>query len=438
MTDFLWNIFELTVNIYDALIIMYFICASFNLDFKLKKGRMTYLLSVIIMSALITSLNTLTMYEGLFGLIYSAYFFVFSVFCLKGTIAKKLFISILTNVILISVNAGIGNLISYVFKNELEKIYSEHCLSRFLFIIIVQGLLAYVFSIVLRFTKKDKATLCPKEWVLILSLLGISFLIFAAIHITILNSEISVNYVNVLMACEFGIILINIVCYVITVNMSIMRTKEEELTYIAQQNEYSRKYAETVNEQYGAVCRIRHDMKQYCAVLDALISSGENDKAREFISQTNNEISQTEVLIDVGNVFVNSILNAKLSSAKTKGIEVICSVDKKIDGVSDTDLCSLLGNLLDNAIESAEQCLSDMKLIELSITSTSDTLNITVTNSIISPVLNDNPKLLTTKNSSGHGFGTKTIQAIAEKYNGSVDFYEKELTFTSRVTLNKV
>ena len=270
-----------------------------------------------------------------------------------------------------------------------------------------------------------------------LSVLGISFLIFTAIHFTILNAKLSNDYINVLMACEFGVILINIVCYIMTVNMSIMRSKEEELTYIAQQNEYSRKYAETVNEQYSAICRIRHDMKQYCTVLDSLISKGETANAQEFISQTFDEISQTEFLINVGNVFVNSILNAKLNIAKSKDIEVICSVDKKIGGVNDIDLCSLLGNLLDNAIEAAEQCQTDLRFIELNITCSTDTLNITISNSINMPVLCYNPKLLTTKKDSEHGFGTKTIRAIAEKYNGSIDYFEKNLTFTAKVTLVK-
>lgn len=437
MLVLLWNLFEQSVNIYDAVIIMYFICESFGHDLHSRRNRTTYFVGVIIMASIITILNNITIYEGLLGLVYSVYFFIFSVICLKGTLIKKLFISILTNVILISVNAVIGNLISYVFKNNLEKIYSEHCISRFLYMIIVQALLAYIFSIVLRFTKKDKTPLRPKEWVLILSVLGISFLIFTAIHFTILNAKLSNDYINVLMACEFGVILINIVCYIMTVNMSIMRSKEEELTYIAQQNEYSRKYAETVNEQYSAICRIRHDMKQYCTVLDSLISKGETANAQEFISQTFDEISKTEFLINVGNVFVNSILNAKLNIAKSKDIEVICSVDKKIGGVNDIDLCSLLGNLLDNAIEAAEQCQTDLRFIELNITCSTDTLNITISNSINMPVLCYNPKLLTTKKDSEHGFGTKTIRAIAEKYNGSIDYFEKNLTFTAKVTLVK-
>ena len=92
---------------------------------------------------------------------------------------------------------------------------------------------------------------------------------------------------------------------------------------------------------------------------------------------------------------------------------------------------------LDNAIEAAEQCQTDLRFIELNITCSTDTLNITISNSINMPVLCYNPKLLTTKKDSEHGFGTKTIRAIAEKYNGSIDYFEKNLTFTAKVTLVK-
>lgn len=59
-----------------------------------------------------------------------------------------------------------------------------------------------------------------------------------------------------------------------------------------------------------------------------------------------------------------------------------------------------------------------------------------VRNSIPASVLNDNPTLKSTKTDSmEHGFGVKTIRAIAEKYGGSVDFYEEDLTFICRVEL---
>lgn len=142
------------------------------------------------------------------------------------------------------------------------------------------------------------------------------------------------------------------------------------------------------------------------------------------------------MFMDVGNDFVNAILNSKLSIAKSKGIEVLCSSSSEVEGINEYDLCNLIGNMLDNAIEAARK--TENAVVEVSIRSDKYKLMITVANSISKSVLNGNSKLKTTKNKTEHhGFGVKTIRSIAKKYNGSADFYEENLTFFCRVILGK-
>ncbi len=64
-----------------------------------------------------------------------------------------------------------------------------------------------------------------------------------------------------------------------------------------------------------------------------------------------NEISNIDVCIDVGNVFINAILNTKISFARNHDINFVFTGSKQLDGVADIDMCNLLGNILDNAIE---------------------------------------------------------------------------------------
>ncbi len=94
------------------------------------------------------------------------------------------------------------------------------------------------------------------------------------------------------------------------------------------------------------------------------------------------------------------------------------------------DLCSLLGNVLDNAISASEKCDLNSRLVEVKITAIGSRVIILVKNSIPCSVLKCNPKLSSTKSTpEEHGFGVKTIKSIVEKYNGKVDFYEEGLTF---------
>ena len=179
-------------------------------------------------------------------------------------------------------------------------------------------------------------------------------------------------------------------------------------------------------------------MKQYSAALLALIKDRKLELAEAFAEKQTESLSQIETVINVDNDFLNAILNSKLSFAKSNGVDVLCSVENNISGIEDIDLCNLIGNLLDNAISAAEKCDSESRLIEVKITSIGSRLVVIVRNSIYASVLNDNPELKSTKqDASEHGFGVKTIKYIAEKYNGTFDFFEEGLTFISRVELHK-
>ena len=93
--------------------------------------------------------------------------------------------------------------------------------------------------------------------------------------------------------------------------------------------------------------------------------------------------------------------------------------------------------ILDTATEAAEKT-GDNAVVEVSIHSDKYKLMITVANSILQSVLNVNSELKTSKKEAElHGFGVKSIKTIAEKYGGSVDFYEENLTFFCRVILCK-
>lgn len=435
MNNLFWAIFESAINIYQAFLGMHFVCSSFNHNYHSAKGKMVYVIGSLGNVLLLSFLNVITSYEGLLGVFYSVYFFVFSLLFLKGSVLKKLFISILTNLCVIGISSAVTGLVSIVFRDNIDKIYNTNSVGRLLTILIVQVLLTYLLAVTLNFTKDGVNSLKPKEWGLIISILGISFVTFSVIHITAISAN-SINSSLLMMVAELGLILINMVCWYITVNLSRSNRHKEELLLLNKQNEYSHQYAETVKEQYEQTRRLRHDMKQYCTVLDGLIVDKKYDEARALISENYKNISHSEVVVDVGSDFVNSILNAKLTLTKSLGIDVICSAEKDLSGIDSADLCNLIGNLLDNAIEAAQSCEPEKRSIELNISSSISRLNITVRNSIQSSVLNTNPNLKSTKhNSEEHGFGIKTIKYIAEKYGGTTDFYEEGTIFICRIEL---
>ncbi len=434
--DKLWIGFEFFVTVFEAFVIMHFVCAFFDHSFSSKKGRIIYVCASVCYALMVLMINSITSYEGLIGVIYSVYIFIFSLIFLHGKVVTKIFISILTNLCLVSVNTLVTSLISIVFKNDVELIYTEKTVSRFLMIIIVQVLLLLIFSVLLKIFKKKNVRLGKTEWFFILVIFIISFLSITAIHITLQKNDLTEQYISILIAAELGLILINIICFFMMSILSNSHKAAEELSVLKQQDEIRKQYAENVKYRYDEIRRIRHDMKQSYTVLETLLSENRTSEAIDYIRSGRSAITKTEVLVDVGNDFVNSILNSKLSTAKQLGIEVICSSVKDISGVEAVDLCTLLGNLLDNAIEAAEQCPLEKSLIEVKITSSDNKLVIQVTNSIKCSVLNENSELKSTKpNPLKHGFGVRSIRLIAKKYSGTVKYFEEDDTLSCRVIL---
>ena len=434
--DRLWTGFEFFITVFEAFVIMHFVCAFFDHSFSSKKGRIIYICASVCYAFMVLTINSITSYEGWIGVVYSIYILAFSLIFLRGKLLTKILISILTDICLISVSTFSVNLMSVVFKSNVDAIYSEKTLSRFLMIIIDQLILFYVFTVFLRIFKKSKMNFGKKEWIFIITIFVASFLSVAAIQITLQKNDLSEQYIGILMAAELGLILINIICFFMMSILNNSHKAAEELSMLKQQDEIRKQYAENVKYRYDEIRRIRHDMKQSYTVLETLLSENRTTEAIDYIRSGRSAIAQTEVLVDVGNDFVNSILNSKLSTAKQLGIEVICSSVKDISGIEAVDLCTLLGNMLDNAIEAAKQCPSEKSLIEVKITSSDEKLIIQVTNSIKCSVLKENSELKSTKqNPSEHGFGVKSIRLIAQKYFGSAKYFEEDNTLSCRVIL---
>ena len=161
--DKLWIGFEFLITVFEAFVIMHFVCAFFDHSFSSKKGRTIYICASVCYALIVLMINSITSYEGWIGVVYSIYILVFSMIFLHGKLLTKMFISIFTVICLISVNTFSVNLMSVVFKSNVDALYSERTLPRFLMIIIDQSILFYVFAVFLRIFKKSKMNFGKKN-----------------------------------------------------------------------------------------------------------------------------------------------------------------------------------------------------------------------------------------------------------------------------------
>lgn len=437
MENFGWNIFEAAVTLFEQFIICFFICNFLKHDFKSYRGKLIYVFGSVCSTILVTLLNFFTIYEWWLGAIYIIYWFGFSVLFVDGKKLNKLLAAIISCVVVISTSSLITGTFSVAFNISADIIYTQHNLYRVLCVLFVQAANLYLFSLILKVANKTILLMRMKEWVLIISVFLISIFSLAMIHIALSEASLSDMSSKMLMLSEIGLFALNIICLYITISLNQSNRAAEELKLKEQQIKHDIQYAETIRSQYQEIRQIRHDIKQHLDAVSGLQLEGKIDAAQKYISEISSGLESLEIFMDVGNDFVNAILNSKLSIAKSRGIEVLCNSSSEVGGINEYDLCNLIGNMLDNAIEATEKT-SDNAVVEVSIHSDKYKLMITVSNSILQSVLNSNLELKTTKRKSElHGFGVKSIRTIAEKYGGSVDFYEENLIFFCRVILCK-
>lgn len=179
-----------------------------------------------------------------------------------------------------------------------------------------------------------------------------------------------------------------------------------------------------------------HDMKHYVAAL-----KNEDDPIRraEVLEDMEQAIAIQEAFMNTGNQVLDVILTTKSLQCEKKGITLNAMVDGDI--LSDMhvkDLCSLFGNILDNAIE-ATQLVSDVekRLITLSVRKKNQFIIIECENYVEHALeeINGLPKSTKT-DTIHHGYGLKSIQKIAEKYGGGMTLSVNDGWFHLKVLLS--
>ncbi|MCM1243061.1 MAG: GHKL domain-containing protein [Roseburia sp.] len=185
-----------------------------------------------------------------------------------------------------------------------------------------------------------------------------------------------------------------------------------------------------------------HDVHQYFYQFKSLASSGENEAIVSIIDgwETNLRHDRSNRLY-TGSAVVNSLLSRCYDNAKEKQIEIDIFVEDALDldFIQDADKISMFGNLLDNAVEAAEECEEGKRKINIKMYMGSRYFLIfTIENTWMRNLRTDKGKLLSTKKDSGnHGLGIGISQGLAQKYGGSLDWEGQDDWFIVTLSIAK-
>lgn len=201
------------------------------------------------------------------------------------------------------------------------------------------------------------------------------------------------------------------------------------------QNDLITKHCDEVQNIYRTMRGWRHDYHNHIQTLLAL--SGDEVKSREYLLNLNDDLTKVDTVLKTGNVMVDAILNSKLSLINSKNIKVNAKAVVPPElRLSEIDLCVIIGNLLDNAMEAClRQSENEERFIRVFIGVLKNQLYISVSNSVGGKVKKSGKNYISSKNSETHGFGLMRVDRIAAKYNGYVNRQNEEGVFATEVML---
>ncbi len=313
-------------------------------------------------------------------------------------------------------------------------------LTHFLAIVVSECFCYLVFRALLNLLRRtDEKIECYKWDMLTVCVLGFSCC--AAVVDAIINRVGGLHNDNETPLLEFTVVMILMLCVLIVVlcdSVSKKRRAEKELENLRLKEHYQQQYLENSRLQYDSLKKLRHDTKNSFLTINELLSQGETEKAAEFTQEYTNRISSTQSYVNTQSSVVNAIINYKLSSASAMGIKVSCISANSFKGIDDVDMCSLLSNMLDNAVTAClEIPQNETREVVVEISCENESCyTFLVKNTVRSSVLEANPELETTKQSTDkHGCGKKILSDIAEKYKGRLEFYEEYSMFCCKIDL---
>lgn len=215
---------------------------------------------------------------------------------------------------------------------------------------------------------------------------------------------------------------------------------EKELADLkSQQAELLERDYLALNNAYAANAKLFHDFHNHIGALRQLLSHEKLKEAVKYLDELQTPVRNMADTFWTGDETADYLINSKAAAAADQGISFQAQVEfPRHTNIRSADLCAILGNLLDNALEAAKQVPEHgQRLIRLTIRRINQMLVIKVENSFFVPPVAENGSLVTTKKERGlHGWGLKSAQAAAEKYDGMVQTSHEDRIFRAVVTLS--
>ena len=194
-----------------------------------------------------------------------------------------------------------------------------------------------------------------------------------------------------------------------------------------------------VDNMYRQIRGWRHDYRNHIQTMKAYAAAEDWEAIKRYLDLLDEDLTTVDTVIKTGNAMTDAILNSKISLARAKGISVVADahIPVKLKS-SEIDLCCIIGNLFDNAIEASVKLPEEKRIIRVYMDMRNTQLYISFTNFTAGKKLQKEGRLFRSTKGEGHGFGLARIDAIVERLDGYISCNSEDGAFTTEILLPQV
>ncbi len=204
----------------------------------------------------------------------------------------------------------------------------------------------------------------------------------------------------------------------------------------AYQRELMEIHYQEVETMYRQMRGWRHDYRNHIQAMKAYAASGDMEAVKSYLDQLDTDLNTVDTVIKTGNSMADAILNSKISLARSKKIPVniTACIPVKLN-MSELDLCVILGNLFDNAIDASMGLPEEKRMIRVYMDIKNTQLYISFTNFTAGKKMAKAGKIFRTTKGTGHGFGLVRIDNIISRLDGYLSRSSEDGAFTTEILI---
>lgn len=362
MSATFWKVFELAISVLENMLLLGFCMDFMQQRPKGKRGKFLWLFAVLVGMIFPALEKYPAIYDRWELWLTLLWLFGYLAVSTRGSILRKIIAAVVARELTTFVNTAVLFGCSLLLQESVASFIQQQDIARIATVLLTKILYFFVGKILngLLFERKN---LVNWQWIVI----GCSLVFSTVAGKTLITLSrdfpgIQMQEQKLMLLCVSCIWLMCLIMYFVVQQMSKDNQTKLEYELMKEKEKYSKESMEIIKRSNEELREFKHDLKNYLLPLQEAMETMPQSEMAKVWEKINQKIEDVQTLIQTGNSYVDSMINTKITLARSEKVDVKCTILSKMEGIDDLEFCSVFGNLMDNAIE-AERKVTEKKEI---------------------------------------------------------------------------